>query len=122
MFFKKGLRDPSLILKLTMKNPRLKEMSAIVNKYTLAVEATLDNREGKKDKEVSQSYRPNTSKNSDKKRKHDYSVTNIERLREFEGFLDGICIFHPQGKDKTQDCSRLQGFATEVIKSAKNAK
>jgi hypothetical protein len=40
-------------------------------------------------------------------------MTNIERphhnkeyrprLGEFEGFLDWICIFHPQGKHKIQD-------------------
>jgi hypothetical protein len=34
MFFKKGLRDSSLIRKLTMKNPRMSEqMLAITNKY-----------------------------------------------------------------------------------------
>jgi hypothetical protein len=41
------------------------------------------------------------------------------RLGEFEGFLDQICIFHSQGKHKTQDCDRLQGFADEVLKIAK---
>jgi hypothetical protein len=36
MFFKKGLRDPSLIHKLTMKNPRTSEaMFVIANKYVL---------------------------------------------------------------------------------------
>jgi hypothetical protein len=46
MFFKKGLRDSSLICKLTMKNPRTSEaMFAIANKYALAKEATLDTRE-----------------------------------------------------------------------------
>jgi arginyl-tRNA synthetase len=46
MFFKKRLRDLSLIHKLTMKNPRTSEaMFAIVNKYTLAEEASLDTRE-----------------------------------------------------------------------------
>jgi hypothetical protein len=50
MFFKKGLRDSSLICKLTMKNPRMSEqMLAIANKYALAEEATLDTREHKKD-------------------------------------------------------------------------
>jgi hypothetical protein len=44
MFFKKGLRDSSLIRELTMKNPRTsEEMLAISNKYTLAEESTLDN-------------------------------------------------------------------------------
>jgi hypothetical protein len=56
MFFKKGLRDSSLIRKLSMKNPRTsEEMLAIANKYALAEEATLDNRDTKKDKEPSQS-------------------------------------------------------------------
>jgi hypothetical protein len=46
MFFKKGLRDSSLIRKLTMKNPRTsEEVLAIANKYALAKEATLDTRE-----------------------------------------------------------------------------
>jgi hypothetical protein len=53
MFFKKGLRDSSLIRKLIMKNPRtLKEMLAIANQYALAKEAALDNRDPKKDKEL----------------------------------------------------------------------
>jgi hypothetical protein len=43
MFFKKGLRDSSVICKLAMKNPRTsEEMLAIANKYALAEEVTLD--------------------------------------------------------------------------------
>jgi hypothetical protein len=46
MFFKKGLKDSSLIHKLTMMNPRTsEEMLSIANKYALAKEATLDTRE-----------------------------------------------------------------------------
>jgi hypothetical protein len=46
MFFKKGLRDSSLIHKLTMKNPRTsKEMLAITNKYAMAEEVTPDTRD-----------------------------------------------------------------------------
>jgi hypothetical protein len=46
IFFKKGLRDSSLIRKLVMKNLRTsKEMLAITNKYVLAEEVTLDTRE-----------------------------------------------------------------------------
>jgi hypothetical protein len=42
MFYKKGLRDSSLICKVTMKNPKTSdEMLAITNKFTLAEEATL---------------------------------------------------------------------------------
>jgi hypothetical protein len=49
MFFKKGIRDPSLIRKLRMKNPRTSEaMFTIANKYAWAEEATLDAREQKK--------------------------------------------------------------------------
>jgi hypothetical protein len=52
MFFKKGLRDSSLIRKLTMKNPKTsKEMFAMANKYALAVEVTLNTRGQKKEKE-----------------------------------------------------------------------
>jgi hypothetical protein len=40
---------------------------------------------------------------------------------EFEGFLDRICIFHPEEKHKTQKCDRLQGFVEEVLKMAKEA-
>jgi hypothetical protein len=137
MFFKKWLRDSSLIHKLTMKNPRTsEEMLAITNKYTLAEEVTFDNRDpnrdSKKDKESGQSDRPSSSKVNDKKRKSDRSVGNVERPRctkeyrsrpgEFQGFLDRICIFHLQGKHKTWDCDRLQGFANEVLRSAKKAK
>jgi hypothetical protein len=46
MFFKKGLRDSSLIRKLTMKNPRMsEEMLPIVNKYALVEEVALDTKE-----------------------------------------------------------------------------
>jgi hypothetical protein len=49
MFFKKGLRDSSLIHKLAMKNPRTsEEIFTIANKYALAEEVTLDTREQKK--------------------------------------------------------------------------
>jgi hypothetical protein len=46
MFFKKRLRDSSLIRKLTMKNPRMSEkVLAIANKYAMKEEVTLDTRE-----------------------------------------------------------------------------
>jgi hypothetical protein len=46
MFFKKGLRKPSRIRKVAMKNPRMsKEMFYIANRYALPQEATLDSRE-----------------------------------------------------------------------------
>jgi hypothetical protein len=122
MFFKKGLRDSSLIRKLAMKNPRTsEEMLAITNKYALVEEATIDNRDSirdsKKDKEPGQSDRPSTSKSNDKKRKSDCSMANVERLRhnkteyrpwpgEFEGFLDRICIFQPRE-------STIPGIATD---------
>jgi hypothetical protein len=45
MFFKKGLRDSSLIHKLTMKNPKTsEEMLAVANKYAPEQEATYDNK------------------------------------------------------------------------------
>jgi hypothetical protein len=79
MFFKKGLRDSSLICKLTMKNPRMSEqMLAIANKYALAEEATLDTREHKKDS--SHTDQPSSSKGHDKKRKADHSINAVERL------------------------------------------
>jgi hypothetical protein len=133
MFFKKGLKDLALICKLARKNPRTsEEMLAITNKYALAEEATLDNREAKKDKKPNHMDRPGTSKPNDKKTKHDHSVTNMERPHhnrieyrpwsgEYEGFLDGIYIFHRQGKDKIWDCNRLQGFADESSKRPKKS-
>jgi hypothetical protein len=111
MFFKKGLRDSSLIRKLTMKNPRMSEqMFSIANRYAQAEEATLDTRE---QKELAHLDQPSSSKGHDKKRKPDHSVNAVEqpchhkeyrpRSGEFEGFLDSICVFHPQGKHKTRD-------------------
>jgi hypothetical protein len=80
MFFKKGLRDPSLIHKLTMKNSRTSEaIFAIANKYTLAEEATLDTREEKKEKELGHTDQPSSSKGHDKKRKVDHSINVVER-------------------------------------------
>jgi hypothetical protein len=46
MFYKKGLRDSSLIRKVAMKNPRTsEEMFSIPNKYAMAEEVTHDTRE-----------------------------------------------------------------------------
>jgi hypothetical protein len=46
MFFKKGLRDQSLIHKPAMKTPRVSEaMFTIAIKYTLDEEVTLNTRE-----------------------------------------------------------------------------
>jgi hypothetical protein len=133
MFLMKGLKDSALIRRLAMKNPRTsEEMLAIINKYAMAEEATLDTREAKKDKKLSHTDRPRTSKSSHKKRKHDRSVTNVEcpsrnkteyrpLSGKYESLLDGICIFHPQGKHKTRECNRLQGFVDEVLKLARMA-
>jgi hypothetical protein len=132
MFFKKGLRNPVLIRKLIVKNPRTSEaMLAMANKYALAEEATLDTREQKKEKDSGHKDQPSASKGHDKKRKANHSINTVERPRcnkeyrprlgEFKGFLDHICIFHPQGKHKTQNCDRLQGFVDEVLKTAKGA-
>jgi hypothetical protein len=131
MLFKQGLRDSSLIRKLTVKKPRTsEEMFAIANKYALAEEATLGTRE-QKEKESCHTDQPSSSKGHDQKRKAGHSVNTVEqpwchkeyrpRPGEFEGFLDCICIFHPYGKHKTQDCDRLQGFADEVLKMDKGA-
>jgi hypothetical protein len=79
MFFKKGLRDSSLIHKLAMKNPRMsKEMLAISNKYALAKEVTLDTREQKKEKESGDLDQPSFFKGHDKDRKVDHSMNNVE--------------------------------------------
>jgi hypothetical protein len=106
IFFKKELRDSSLIHKLTMKNPRTSEkMLEIANKHALTEEATFVARDQKKDKELGHLDQSTTSKSHDKWRKADRSVANVEwprcnkeywpRPGEFKGFLDWICIFHP---------------------------
>jgi hypothetical protein len=93
-----------------MKNPRmLGQMFSIANKYAPAEEATLDTREQKK--ESGHPDQPSSSKGHEKNRKQDCSVNAVEwphhcmeyqpRPGKFEGFLDRICIFHPQGKHKT---------------------
>jgi hypothetical protein len=77
-FFKKGLRDSSLIHKLTMKNRKTsKKMLAIANMYTLAEDATLDTREQKESGHMDQ---PSSSKGHNKKRKADHFITVVERL------------------------------------------
>jgi hypothetical protein len=109
MFFKKGIKDSSLIHKLAIKNPRTsEEMLDTANKYALAEEATLDTREQKKDRELGHLDQPRSCRGHDKKRKADRSMNNVERLRrnkeyrprtsEFESFLDRICIFPSPGK------------------------
>jgi hypothetical protein len=98
-----------------MKNPRASEqMFSISNRYALAEESMLDTRE---QKESGYPDQPSSSKGHDKKRKSDRSIKAVERphyhkeywprLGEFEGFLDRICIFDPQGKHKRRDCDRL---------------
>jgi hypothetical protein len=62
MFFKKGLRDPSQIRKLTMKKPRTSEaIFAITNRFALTEETTLNTRE-QKEKESSHTDQPSSSK------------------------------------------------------------
>jgi hypothetical protein len=128
-FFKKGLREPSLIQNLAIKNPRTsEEMFYITNRYGLAEEVTLDTRE---QKESCHTNQPSSSKGHDKKRKVDHSINMVEwpschkeyrpRPGKFKGFLDRICIFHPQGKHKTRDYDRLQGFADEILKMTQAA-
>jgi hypothetical protein len=81
-------------------------MLAIAKKYALAEEATLETRESKKDKKPSRPDRAGTSMSKEKKRKPDRMMANVERPRcsrteyqprpdEYEGYLDGICMFHP---------------------------
>jgi hypothetical protein len=78
LFFKKGLKDSSLIHKLTMKNPRMAEqMLAIADKYTLAEEATLDTREHQKDS--GHTDQPSSSMGHEKKSKVDRFVNAVER-------------------------------------------
>jgi hypothetical protein len=82
MFFKKGLRDSSLIRKLTMKNPRMSDqMLAITNNYTLVEEVTLNTREQKKEKDSGHTDQPSSSKGHDKKRKADCFINAVERPR-----------------------------------------
>jgi hypothetical protein len=90
----------------------LEEMLAIANRYALAEEVTLNSREHKKrnaDRFVNVVERPWRNK--------EYRP----RPGEFEGFLDRIYIFHPQGKYKTRDCDGLQDFTEEVLKMTKGA-
>jgi hypothetical protein len=76
MFFKKGLRDSSLIQKLAMNNPRaLEQMFSITNRYALSEEATLKTREQKESGDPDQ---PSSSKGQDKKRKPDHSINTVE--------------------------------------------
>jgi hypothetical protein len=80
MFFKKGLRDSSLICKPAMKTPKTSEvMFAIANKCALAEEVTLDTREQKKEKESGHVDQQSSSKGHDKKRKADHYVNAVER-------------------------------------------
>jgi hypothetical protein len=80
MFYKKGLRDLSLIYKLTIKNPRTsEEMFTITNKYALAEEVTLDTREQKKEKELGHMDQPSLSKGHNKKRKANHFINVVEQ-------------------------------------------
>jgi hypothetical protein len=120
IFFKKGLRDLSLIRKLGMKNPRMSEaMLAITYKYALAKEVTLDTREQKKEKDPGHTDQRSTTKGHDKQRKADHSINMVEwprhnkeyrpRLSEFEGFLDRICIFNPRESTRPGTTTNSKG-------------
>jgi hypothetical protein len=79
MFFKKGRRDPALICKHTMKNPRTSEaMLAIANRYALAEEVTLNTREQKKEKYSGHVNQPSSSKGHNRKEKPDRSINTVE--------------------------------------------
>jgi hypothetical protein len=79
MFFKKGLRDSSLIHKVIMKNSRTsEEMLAIANKYSLAEDVTHNNREQKKEKELGHMDQPSSSKGHDSKRKVVHYINLVE--------------------------------------------
>jgi hypothetical protein len=79
MFFKKGLMDPALIRKLTMKNSRTSEaMFAITKKYALAEEVALNTREQKKEKDSGRADQPSSSKGHDKKRKMACCINAVE--------------------------------------------
>jgi hypothetical protein len=92
MLFKKGLRNSSLIQKLTMKNLRTSEQMFSIANRSMSESGHPD--------------QPTSSKGHDKKRKPDRSVNVVERPRrhkeyrlrpgEFEGFLDHFYIFHPR--------------------------
>jgi hypothetical protein len=94
-------------------------MFSIANRYVLAEETTLDTREQKK--ELGHPDQPSSSKGLDKKRKLDHSINAVERthrhkeywpkMGKFEGFLDHICIFYPQGEHKTRVYDQFQGLA-----------
>jgi hypothetical protein len=61
-----------------MKNPKTSEkMFYIANRYALAEEATLDNKEQKK--ESGHTDQPSSSKGHNKKRKYDHSVNAVEQ-------------------------------------------
>jgi hypothetical protein len=63
-----------------MKNPNMLEVIfAIANKYALAEEATLDNREQKKEKESGHVNQPSSLKGHGKKRKVDHSINAVEQ-------------------------------------------
>jgi hypothetical protein len=66
MFFKKGLKDSSLILKLIMTSPRMsEEMLAITNKYTLVEEVTLNPRVQKQEKQSGHAEQPSSSQEAE---------------------------------------------------------
>jgi hypothetical protein len=57
-------------------------------------------------------------------------MSNVERShhnKEYQtrpselGFLEQMCIFHPQGKHKTWHCDQLQGIIDDLLKMAKKA-
>jgi hypothetical protein len=110
MFFKKGLREPSLIEKLSMKIPKMLEVIFyIINGHTLAEEAALDYKEQKK--ELGHMDQTSSSKGHDKEYR--------PRPGEFEGFLDHICIFHPRESTRPETMADSRSIKRRSPKSAR---
>ena len=79
MYFKKGLRDRELFSKLVRKDSRTcEDLFAIANPYANAEEAVTESRG---DRRASHREKGESSKPSDRKKKTDREVANIERPR-----------------------------------------
>ncbi|GJN31804.1 hypothetical protein PR202_gb20249 [Eleusine coracana subsp. coracana] len=126
--FQGGICSDDLVREIGRRNHDLKLTAQlcfeIAGKFASGELALDDIRGEGKEK---RSYKPESSK-KDKKRKPDNVVHTVDQLQKnprtsqpsTDELLSGPCLCHPKGNHKAKDCYRIKGFATAVLKMAKD--
>ena len=113
--FRKGVKDPDLLKKLSRRQPKTMEgLFDMADRYASQEEAVTtekDDRPRQNPKKDS----AESSKPKDRKHKGDDLVAAADRSRppraprseDFKKVMDATCPFHPKGKHVAKDCFSL---------------